>query len=75
LIAVAEKQFKRESIDIQINSRVKEVTPTDVVVQDAKTKEIRKLPFGVCVWSTGITQAPLARNIADQIPNQVRSYW
>jgi NADH:ubiquinone reductase (non-electrogenic) len=68
---IAEKQFKRESIDIQINSRVKEVTPTDVVVQDAKTKEIRKLPFGVCVWSTGITQAPLARNIADQIPNQM----
>ena len=46
---VAEKQFKRDTIDVQTNTRVKEVTSSDVVVQDAKTKEFRKLPFGVCV--------------------------
>jgi len=66
----AEKQFKREAINVRTNARVREVTSNEVILYDSKTKEIQKIPFGVCVWSTGVTSGPLSRMVSSQIPGQ-----
>jgi NADH:ubiquinone reductase (non-electrogenic) len=66
-----EQQFRREAINVKINSRVHEVKPNEIVIRDTKTNEESRIPFGICVWSTGITQAPLVKQICSQIPRQL----
>lgn len=42
---------------------MKAVEPGAVVVQ--KGKEINRIPFGTCIWTTGIRMHPLAERLAD----------
>lgn len=50
--------------------RVKEVTADKVSVQDKKTGEIKHLPYGLCVWSTGVAPTPLTQQFMAQVPEQ-----
>lgn len=54
----AEKKFLKDGIDLVINSRVKEVTPTSVTYtqkdpETGKTTD-HTIPSGLTLWSTGI---------------------
>ena len=59
----AEEKFARDGIKILTNRRVTNVGPADASVMCKKTKKVEKLPFGVCVWSTGLGTAPLIKSI------------
>lgn len=50
--------------------RVAEVTADKVTVVDKKTKEKKQLPYGVCVWSTGIAATPLTEAFMASVPEQ-----
>jgi NADH dehydrogenase len=55
----AEKKFDREGIRVVTNARVEKISDTTVVynvknAEDAENPEKHELPYGFCLWSTGI---------------------
>eukprot|EP00741_Cyanophora_paradoxa_P022379 tig00021462_g21605.t1 len=66
----AEKRFKRQAIEVQTRSRVNEVEKGSITVQRSETGEVVKIPFGLCVWSTGIGPNPLIQTLINDIPHQ-----
>lgn len=65
-----EAKFKRQNIKVLTETRVKAVNPTELVVLDKKTGAVVTLPYGVCMWSTGLKQKKIIRTIAASIPEQ-----
>ena len=65
-----EARFKRQNIKVLTETRVKAVNPTELVVLDKKTGATVTLPYGVCMWSTGLKQKKIVRQIAAAIPAQ-----
>ena len=49
---------------------VTKVEKNCVTVKKIETKEIFEVPFGTCVWSTGIAPQQLTRKIMTKIPEQ-----
>lgn len=54
----ATKKFQRSGIQIRTSTRITEVTPTHIILQD-KTK----VPYGCVVWATGLTATPLVKEL------------
>lgn len=65
-----EARFKRQNIKVLTETRVKAVNPTELVVLDKRTGALVTLPYGVCMWSTGLRQKKIVRTIASKIPEQ-----
>lgn len=67
----ATQRFKKDDIDVLTNSRVVKILPNEVIFNqkdaDGKT-ELKSLPFGFCLWSTGVAQNPLAKSIVASLP-------
>ncbi|CDK24195.1 unnamed protein product [Kuraishia capsulata CBS 1993] len=66
----AMKRFENDSIDLLTNSRVKEILPDEVVFDQKNEKgeiERKSVPFGLCLWSTGVAQNPLAQDIVKSL--------
>ncbi|KAF2645938.1 hypothetical protein P280DRAFT_418175 [Massarina eburnea CBS 473.64] len=69
----AEKHFAHDQVDVQTNSRVKEVFPDKIQYtqkgEDGKfiTKEI---PMGFCLWSTGVAQTDFCKKLASKLEGQ-----
>lgn len=67
----AEDRFKRDDINVLTNARVSRITPDTVVFTqlDPETKEtlVKELPFGLCLWSTGVAQTAFANRIAARL--------
>ena len=69
----AEARFAHEAVDVQTNSRVKEVRPDCIVFtqKDENDKIITKeLPMGFCLWSTGVSQTEFCRKLAAKLEGQ-----
>ncbi|TKA77114.1 hypothetical protein B0A49_01407 [Cryomyces minteri] len=69
----AESRFANDQVDIQTNSRVKEVTPDRVIYtqKDEKGEVVTKeLPMGFCLWSTGVAQTEFCQNLANKLDGQ-----
>lgn len=68
----AEKKFAHDSVDVQINSRVQKIEPDKVVYSqkvDGKTVT-KEIPYGLCLWSTGVALAPVTEQICKGIEAQ-----
>eukprot|EP01118_Nematostelium_gracile_P012334 TRINITY_DN4496_c0_g1_i1.p1 TRINITY_DN4496_c0_g1~~TRINITY_DN4496_c0_g1_i1.p1 ORF type:complete len:586 (-),score=128.53 TRINITY_DN4496_c0_g1_i1:48-1805(-) len=65
-----EKHFKRTDIDVKTKYQVTEVTPKEVVTRNMETKEILKIPFGLCVWATGLGPSKLVALFMDKFPGE-----
>lgn len=66
----AMNRFKKDSVDILTNSRVQEVFPDRVAFMQTEadgTKVRKELPYGLCVWSTGVGQAPITQDIVKSL--------
>lgn len=67
----AMKRFQKDLIDVLTNLRVEEIFEDEVVFKqyDPKTGEThyKKLPFGLCLWLTGVAQNPLAQQIVEDL--------
>jgi len=62
-------QFKRSEIDLVFNSRVSAVSEGEVTVVNNNTKEEYSIPFGACVWSTGVAMHPLLKKLQKEMPD------
>jgi NADH dehydrogenase len=69
----AEDHFAHDQVDVQINSRVKEVKPDRILYtqKDENGKTVTKeIPMGFCLWSTGVAQTDFSKRIAAKFENQ-----
>ncbi|KAF2690460.1 hypothetical protein K458DRAFT_413242 [Lentithecium fluviatile CBS 122367] len=69
----AEKHFAHDQVDIQTNSRVKEVQADKLIYsqKDEDGKVITKeIPMGFCLWSTGVSQTNFCKKLADKLEGQ-----
>ncbi|GAX84552.1 hypothetical protein CEUSTIGMA_g11973.t1 [Chlamydomonas eustigma] len=62
-------QFKRAGIKLVLNSRVASVGDGVVTVVN-KQNQAEEIPFGACVWATGIAMNPLIKQLQPLIPGQ-----
>lgn len=70
----AERRFARSQIDVQTNSRVSRIEK-DKVLFTQKNPETgatigKEIPFGMCLWSTGVAQTDFAEKIANSLEVQ-----
>lgn len=67
----AAQRFRKETIDILTNSRVDKILPDRVVFKQKNMEtgeiELKELPFGLCLWSTGVAQNPLAKQVVQSL--------
>ncbi len=54
---------RREGIDLVLNSRVASVAPNKVIVVNSQTNSTNEIPFGACVWATGVAMHPLIKQL------------
>jgi NADH dehydrogenase FAD-containing subunit len=69
LYEYTEKKFRRDRINLLVQNRVMEVKDKELVVFDVQNKQQNIIPYGVCVWATGIKQNPLVEKIAATLPD------
>ena len=50
------------------------MTADNVTVVDKKTGESRNLPYGLCVWSTGVAPTPLTEKFMKKVREQGKGY-
>ena len=55
----------RNRIDLILNTKVKAVSKNSVRVADANGHE-RDIPFGACVWATGVAMHPVIKQVTMQ---------
>ncbi|CAZ80749.1 unnamed protein product [Tuber melanosporum] len=70
----AEERFARDQVDVLTNARVSRIE-NDRVIFTQKEKGsgkviTKELPFGMCLWSTGVAQTDFAEHIASQLELQ-----
>ena len=53
-------------------TQVKEVVPGGVMVAEKGKKELEKIDFGTCVWTTGIKMAPITSSLIEKLPSGKR---
>ncbi|QLG72109.1 hypothetical protein HG535_0C04630 [Zygotorulaspora mrakii] len=70
-------RFKKESINLLTNARVDRVLPDKVIFNQKNPEtgevEMKELPFGLCLWSTGVAQNPLAKYVVQSFPENQRN--
>lgn len=66
--------FKRNGIDLILNSRVQGVAEDRVTVVNNEG-EITELPFGACVWATGIAMHPLIKQLQQRLPEGNQNHF
>ncbi len=59
--------FKRNGIDLVLGSRVANVSSDRVTTVDKEGRET-EIPFGACVWATGIAMNPLIKDLQSALP-------
>ena len=64
----ATAEFRRNEIDLLLNKQVVAVRDGVLIVRDRATEEESLLPFGLCVWCTGIGLNPLCSQLIDALP-------
>lgn len=65
-----EQQFRRDGIHVITNSRVTAVAEKELVIHDKKTKQKQALPYGLCVWATGVSRQPVTVQLSKELPQQ-----
>ncbi|EFN54551.1 hypothetical protein CHLNCDRAFT_58189 [Chlorella variabilis] len=63
--------FMREGINVQLGTMVRSVGEGALTVTRNGNKTEEKLPFGTCVWATGIAMHPLVRGLKEQLQRQL----
>lgn len=70
LQAQAIRNFEATGIDVRLGVRVTGVEADHINLTTSQGDK-QKLPYGVCVWSTGNAARPLVRSLIGAIPTQV----
>ncbi|KAL1289303.1 hypothetical protein HN51_057747 [Arachis hypogaea] len=68
ITAFAEDKFQRDGIDVKTGSMVVKVTDKEISTKELKNGgEIKTIPYGMAVWSTGIGTRPFIKDFMAQI--------
>nr|AOE43310.1 calcium-binding EF-hand domain-containing protein [Cavenderia deminutiva] len=67
---VTEKEFGRSGIKTLFGSRVTDVEQSKITVLNKADKKNYTLPFGMCLWATGVGARPLTKKFCDSIDEQ-----
>lgn len=69
IAAFAARRFSRSNVNALLNARVMQADPNllTLVNLSAQGDDVLQLPFGLCVWCTGLSMNPLVRQIASQL--------
>lgn len=73
--AYTQKEFSRGGINLVFNSRVAAVDKEQVTVVNNLTKEEYTIPFGACVWSTGVAMHPLLKQLQERMPEGTQTHF
>ncbi|KAJ3102118.1 hypothetical protein HDU97_000760 [Phlyctochytrium planicorne] len=75
--SMTERHFKRNDIDVLLNARVVAVEKNKIIFKKKNVpkgeKDTFEIPFGLCVWSTGIGMRPFSAKLQSKIPAQNKS--
>ena len=68
----AQEEFLRDGIDLALNTRVLKVEPgvLTISVSNGNGTGPTRMPFGTCVWATGIAKIPLVTMMQEVLPGQ-----
>ncbi|KAF9175599.1 hypothetical protein BGX21_003209 [Mortierella sp. AD011] len=66
---MTEAKFRRENINVITGARVGKVNPTSVIYKDKATGKEVEIPFGICLWSTGVGMTPLVKTLVAKLPS------
>ncbi|KAK9484149.1 hypothetical protein V1527DRAFT_427913 [Lipomyces starkeyi] len=69
----AQERFKKDSIDVLTNARVSEVLEDRVVFTQKDEEGVihtKELPYGLCLWSTGVAQCEVTKDIVASLESQ-----
>ncbi|CDO91895.1 unnamed protein product [Kluyveromyces dobzhanskii CBS 2104] len=73
----ATQRFRKETIDVLTNSRVERILPDRVIFNQKNDEtgeiEMKELPFGICLWSTGVSQNPLTKQVVQSLSHSQRN--
>jgi NADH dehydrogenase FAD-containing subunit len=61
------KRFSKQDIEMFTEHQVKRVNEKSVEVLDLKTNELKELPFGMCVWASGVRPVNVTLNMAKDV--------
>ncbi|KAJ6259290.1 hypothetical protein Dda_6189 [Drechslerella dactyloides] len=69
----AEERFARDHVEVYTNARVQEVQQ-DKIIFSEKTDDgkvvVKEIPYGLCLWSTGVSQTDFAKDLAKKLETQ-----
>ena len=67
---------RRGGIELVLNSRVAGVRKGEVDVFNTTSKTTEVIPFGACVWSTGVAMHPLVKTLqaSSSIPKSLAAH-
>jgi len=65
-----EKHFRKTNIDVKTRYQVLSVTDKNVVTKRLADNQQEEIPFGLCVWSTGIGPSPFVEVLRTKFPQQ-----
>ncbi|PRW59414.1 type-II calcium-dependent NADH dehydrogenase isoform A [Chlorella sorokiniana] len=68
------ERFARSGINLVLNSRVKAVQDGTVTVVDKEGNE-SEIPFGACVWATGVAMHPVVRILQEKLPAGTQNHF
>jgi NADH:ubiquinone reductase (non-electrogenic) len=63
----AQNRFKREDIDVLTKHQVKQVNESSIEILDLENKETKVLPFGLCIWASGVRPVDVSLNLAKDL--------
>ncbi|KAI9277590.1 hypothetical protein BY458DRAFT_504523 [Sporodiniella umbellata] len=70
----AESRFERDRLHVITNARVDTIEPKKVVYKQINKEtneyEFNSVPYGLCLWSTGIAMTPFAKTITEKLKAQ-----
>lgn len=69
IAAFAARRFSRSNVHTLLNARVMQADPNllTLVNLSAQGDDVLQLPFGLCVWCTGLSMNPLVKQIGSQL--------
>lgn len=68
-------EFGRSGIECVLNTRVAAVRQGEVTLVNSLTKEETIVPFGACVWATGVAMHPLVKQLAGRLPEGSQGHF
>jgi NADH:ubiquinone reductase (non-electrogenic) len=69
-----ERNFKKtdNNVDVMTSTRVISVDADKITLRDKSTKEVWSVPYGMCVWSTGVAPRKLTQTMMANIQNETK---